>query len=279
LRILAYSDGDELIGIAPFELVDSSVRFLGDTDLFDYHDFVISSGNELDFFRNIIEWLNVNHISEVILPSVPSQSPTLNFFPELAKKDGWTSNINKEDVCPKLELPSSWEEYLLSLRKKDRHELRRKFRRLENVGSTEIVTLETHDDIAKNIDSFFHLMRESRADKDIFLTPEREEFFRHMSNVLSEKHLIRLSLLYVESKISASTICFDFEDTRFLYNSGLDHEYDNLSVGLLLTASCIHDAIDRGLKNFDFLRGDEPYKYHLGGVDQEIFGVTLLKNG
>ncbi len=279
LRILSLSNEHELLGIAPFHLVKSSVRFLGDTDLFDYHDFIIVPGNELIFFQKIFEWLNSQDVIEVILPSIPDKSTSLNFLSEISEKEGWKCIIKNEDVCPSIELPSNWDDYLSSLRKKDRHELRRKFRRLENFGSSEIVTLNDHNEISKNIDSFFYLMRESRSDKDMFLTTERENFFRNMAEKLSKEQLISLSLLYVESKIAAATICFDFKDTRFLYNSGFDHEYDNLSVGLLLKASCIQNAIETGFKYFDFLRGDEPYKYHLGGIDQEIFGVTLVKNG
>lgn len=279
LTILSCSNGQEVIGIAPFHITNSSVRFLGDTDLFDYHDFIIAPGNELLFYQKIIEWLNTKDVNEVILPSIPANSTALNFLSEVAEKEGWECIIKNEDVCPKIELPSSWEDYLLSLRKKDRHELRRKFRRLENFGSSEIITLSTHNEISNNMDSFFYLMRESRSDKDMFLTSEREHFFRNMADKLSQEQLITLSLLYVESKIAAATICFDYKDTRFLYNSGFDHEYDNLSVGLLLKASCIRDAIEQKFKYFDFLRGDEPYKYHLGGIDQEIFSITLVKNG
>ena len=252
---------------------------MGHTDLFDYHDFIIVPGNELIFLQKIFEWLNSQDVIEVILPSIPDKSTSLNFLSEISEKEGWKCIIKNEDVCPSIELPSNWDDYLSSLRKKDRHELRRKFRRLENFGSSEIVTLNDHNEISKNIDSFFYLMRESRSDKDMFLTSERENFFRNMAEKLSKEQLISLSLLYVESKIAAATICFDFKDTRFLYNSGFDHEYDNLSVGLLLKASCIQNAIETGFKYFDFLRGDEPYKYHLGGIDQEIFGVTLVKNG
>ena len=66
----------------------------------------------------------------------------------------------------------------------------------------------------------------------------------------------------------AGVICFDYLGHRLLYNSGYRLEYGRYSVGLLLKALVIEDAISERLSYFDFLRGAEPYKFHLGGQDQ-----------
>jgi CelD/BcsL family acetyltransferase involved in cellulose biosynthesis len=42
-------------------------------------------------------------------------------------------------------------------------------------------------------------------------------------------------------------------------------------------AYCIQDAIERGLKVFDFLRGEEEYKYRFGAVRTEIYNLRLAK--
>ena len=64
-----------------------------------------------------------------------------------------------------------------------------------------------------------------------------------------------------------------------MYNSGFDPAFADLSVGLLLKATTIRDAIERGLDSFEFLRGDEQYKYHLGGVDQAVYRMTVVRDG
>ena len=41
------------------------------------------------------------------------------------------------------------------------------------------------------------------------------------------------------------------------------------------TALYIRDRIDRGEKRFDFLRGDEPYKYEWGATDQLLYRLVI----
>ena len=45
----------------------------------------------------------------------------------------------------------------------------------------------------------------------------------------------------------------------------------------MLKALCIKDAIESGLIYFDMLRGPEPYKYHLGGVDGRIHRIVVTR--
>ena len=50
-------------------------------------------------------------------------------------------------------------------------------------------------------------------------------------------------------------------------------------MGLLLHSLCLRDALERGYRYFDFLRGNEPYKYRLGGADHQLYRITLSRNG
>ena len=72
-------------------------------------------------------------------------------------------------------------------------------------------------------------------------------------------------------------LCFDYDNHRLLYNSGNNHEFDYYSVGLLLHSFAIKDAIEQGMEYFDFLRGDEQYKYRLGGIDNMVFTIKVTR--
>lgn len=73
-------------------------------------------------------------------------------------------------------------------------------------------------------------------------------------------------------------LCFDHEDTLSLYNSGYDPAYAALSVGIVSKELCVKDAIESGRRAVDFLRGREPYKYHLGGKDRMVSRVKIRRN-
>jgi CelD/BcsL family acetyltransferase involved in cellulose biosynthesis len=47
----------------------------------------------------------------------------------------------------------------------------------------------------------------------------------------------------------------------YYYLAGLDPKYASYSVGNLIIKYLLEICIDKGLKEYDMLRGDEPYKY------------------
>jgi CelD/BcsL family acetyltransferase involved in cellulose biosynthesis len=92
---------------------------------------------------------------------------------------------------------------------------------------------------------------------------------------MAEQDIIRLFFLEVDGEKVASTLCFDWEGSRLLYNSGFNRDFSEYSVGLLLKVICLRDAIDQGKEYFDFLRGPERYKYQLGCNDREIYEIKI----
>ena len=279
LLLLAFQQDGETIGIAPLQRQGDTISFLGDTDLFDFHDFIIPQGYELDFYRHLRDYLLSQDWRSLYFPSLSHASPTLRHLPLFAEQEGWTCTVEQEDVSPTLALPGDWEDYLAGLRKKDRHELRRKFRRLENAGGIDIRSYTDPADVEERLDAFFALMRLGREEKYRFLTPEREAFFREMAVALAGVNVARLWFMEKDGVPVSSCLCFDYCGRRLLYNSGFDPAFADLSVGLLLKATTIRDAIERGLDAFEFLRGDEHYKYHLGGVDQAVYRMTVVRDG
>lgn len=277
LEILSIRNGDALLGIAPLMLRGDTLSFLGDTDLFDYHDFLVREGCEDDFYVALWQHIETMNWRTMELKSLRESAETLQRFPALAETDGWSANISEEDVSPYTNLQPSWNEYVAGLRKKDRHELRRKLRRLNNGNNATQYAFQDADDIAAAMPEFFRLMRASRPDKDDFLTSDREQFFTDIANELAPRSQFKLFFLELNDVRVASCICFDYNGSYLLYNSGYDPEYSALSVGLLNKALCIQDAIETGKNSFDFLRGNERYKYNLGGINQTIHELVIRR--
>ena len=275
--LLAFQDDDDLLGIAPLMRERTTLSFLGATDLFDYHDFIVPQGREDAFYPSLIEYLTSQEWSSILLTSLPEESPTVHRLPDLARAQGWSCEIEQEDVAPGIILPQDWDSYLSGLSKKDRHELRRKFRRLSSVEDVVLHAFSEPQDVRAHLDDFFLLMQESREEKRDFLTPERREFFQSMAEDLSARGMLQLYFMDIGGSPVAAAICFDYQGQRLLYNSGFNPDHASLSVGLLLNAHTLGDAIKHGGRYFDFLRGDEPYKYHLGATDRRIYRLTITR--
>jgi CelD/BcsL family acetyltransferase involved in cellulose biosynthesis len=174
-----------------------------------------------------------------------------------------------------LDLPATWEEYLGILTAKQRHEVRRKLRRLSEAGKVEYHIVKDRVVVHDSMDTFLKMFTESRTDKAVFLTAQMESFFRSLADNMAEAGLLRLGILELDTLPTAMVMCFDYNDCMYLYNSSYNPRYNSLSVGLLCKVLCIKESIQEGKKRFDFLKGDETYKYHLGGGKVPLYSCQI----
>ena len=267
--------GGAVTAIASMSKAGDDYSLVGNSDTFDYNDFVIADGAEAAFYPALLDTINNHGARRLELHSIGEDSPTLALLPDLARERGYEVQVQEEDVAPRTVLPDTWDEYLAGLSKKDRHELRRKLRRLEGHENWRWYCVSDPDEVAARMDTFVDLMRRSDSAKAEFLTDEREAFFRKMAAVTAGEGVLRLFLMEMDDRPAAASLCFDYDNVRMLYNSGHDPEYRYYSVGLLLHALCLRDALEQGYRYFDFLRGNEPYKYRLGGKDHRLYRISL----
>ena len=265
--------------IASLSRCGGDYTLVGNSDTFDYNDFIVAAGSEAAFYPALLDAIAAHGGRRLNLYSIAEDSPTLTMLPAMASARGYAVDIAQEDVAPRCILAGGWDDYLAGLTKKDRHELRRKLRRLESHPNWRWHCVSEPDEAAARMDTFLDLMRRSDADKAEFLTPEREVFFRRMAAVTASAGILRLFFMEMDDQPVAASLCLDYDGVRMLYNSGHDPEYRYYSVGLLLHSLCLRDALERGYRYFDFLRGNEPYKYRLGGRDHRIYRIALERNG
>ena len=127
------------------------------------------------------------------------------------------------------------------------------------------------------MEEFFDLMAFSGEDKSIFLNADNRGFFKDIATSLSPKGQFRLFFFEIEGTRVATCICFDYGDKFLLYNSGYNPDYSTLSVGLLNKANTISTAIELSKKQYNFLKGTERYKYHLGAKETSVFDIIISR--
>jgi CelD/BcsL family acetyltransferase involved in cellulose biosynthesis len=275
--VLTVRDGDDLIGVAPFMRKGDELRIAGDSEICDYSDIISATDQRRAVLCALFAHVDEEDWRRIVIWGVRADSPTLDLLPSLAAERGLTLTIEPEAVCPRVALPESWDAYLLSLGKKDRHELRRKIRRLSEAGQIREYTLTEPAQIADALPDFLHLHRVSREDKAAFMTPDMERFFRSICSALAAEQSILLYFLELDGRRVAAILAFDCGDEVWLYNSGFDPTYSSVSVGLVSKALMLKQAIADGKRCYDFLRGAEPYKYDLGAHDLAVFRCTLTR--
>ena len=193
---------------------------------------------------------------------------------------GWSIDVAEEAVCPTIKLQGGWDDYLASLRSRDRREVRRKLRPLRQLrGAVSFESVESAAGVHERMPEFMEMMAESRGDKAVFLTDEMRTFFERLSTSLSEAGCLRLYVMSVSGEAAAMVLCFVARNQLLLYNSGYAPKFRDLSAGLASKVLCIRDAVERGMSSVNFLRGDEPYKYELGGSDAVVRLLRLSRKG
>jgi len=267
---------DTVIGIAPLKVEGERASFIGDSDVCDYLDFVIMPGKEQDFFNVLLDHLKDEGISHLDLEPLTPDSTVISSLVDIANDRGYEVSCNPVDVSLELSLPNTWDKYLESLSVKQRHEVRRKLRRLEKAGDIDYHVLQDSEVTLKDVDIFVRLFRESRGDKANFMTPQMASFFKLLVTATAQAKILRLGFLKLDTVPVAALIYFDYNDTIYLYNSGYDPQYSYLSVGLISKVLCIKDSIERGKEKFDFLKGAEVYKYRLGGQEIPLYRCEIV---
>jgi CelD/BcsL family acetyltransferase involved in cellulose biosynthesis len=271
----AVRQGERVIGIAPLLLRGDVASFLGSTDVCDYLDFVIVPGREADFFHVLLSDLKERNIDRLDLKPVRPESTVLTHLVTMARNLDYDVSVSVEDTSQELDLPPTWEGYLETLTQKQRHEVRRKLRRLGEAGVVHYRVIADEEAALRSFTGFLKLFRESRQDKASFLTPRMESFFASLVETMGHEGLLKLGILDLDTSPVAAVMYFDYRNKIFLYNNGYDPEYSSLSVGLISKVLCIKDSLEKGRSAFDFLKGAEEYKHRLGGREVPLYACRI----
>jgi CelD/BcsL family acetyltransferase involved in cellulose biosynthesis len=174
-------------------------------------------------------------------------------------------------------LPDDWETYLANIDKKQRHEIRRKIRRAENAPiELRWYFVEDEASLDSEMDAFLKLMAYDPG-KEKFLTDVMRTQMKAAVHTAFRAGWLQLAFLEIGGQKAAAYLNFDYANQLWVYNSGLNFEMGYYSPGWVLLAYLIQWAINNGRTAFDFMRGDEDYKYRFGGVDRFVQRVQIRR--
>jgi len=240
---------------------------LGKEEVTDYGDIVAKDKRQA--WEEVVKEMKGKGLKRLQLDYVREDSETIKALKDL---QGQTLKVQEQEVALYIDLPKTWNEYLDSLERKHRKELKRKIKRLEDQNKFYQCTKET---VERDFEEFVRLHKLSDPGKNKFMSDKMKAFFWDVKTMQIDGWWSNLCFLKLEKKVVASVMCFESEEEVWLYNSGYNPEYSYYSVGLLLKSYKIKKAIKEGKKKYDFLRGGERYKYELGGKDLQLYKIEI----
>ncbi len=262
-----FSDNENFI--APMYFQKNVAYLCGGQDLFDYHDFISNQNVNKDLIKQLFDEI-LDKINLVELNSIVSGSKLHKYIMELEKE--YEINYINEDVCPIIKLPNTFENYLLQLSKKNRHEIRRKIRKFENNLEFEIVETDSNN-VEEHLIEFLRLMK-LNPEKRNFLNQSRIEFMSRVIKYAILSNTGNLTFIKIKNEMVATSFEFKNNDKLFVYNSGYNDNFSEYSVGLLNHIYNIKNKVSK-YKFIDFLRGSEEYKYRIGCINQDLITIKI----
>ena len=131
-------------------------------------------------------------------------------------------------------------------------------------------------DIDAETESFFHLMTQD-PNKANFLHPAMREQMTVTIRTAFEQNYLWLAFLEIDGVNVATSLNFDYKNKLWGYNSGVSRAHIELSPGWVLLGHVIQWCCENGRTEFDFMRGDEEYKYRFGGVNKYVIRARAIK--
>ena len=215
---------------------------------------------------------------------LPADTATAEFFLDAFTRTGLSAHRDVTAICPYCTLPATFEEYVASLGKRGRKNLRNKLRNFEERAQTASLSMASTKSEA--LDALEALVRmhqarwTARGYPGAFADPRVVRFHRAMVNAAFDDGTLRMSVVRDGDEVVAVSYDFRIGNLMQAYLSSFDPRWDDWSPGQIVRAYIIKQAIAEGATRFDFLEGTEQYKTDWCPLRREnlrvgVFGRTL----
>ena len=219
--------------------------------------------------------LLASHHDGAHLAQIPANSPLV----ELAQNSGW--QISEAEKSPVLELPNCYDAYLKMLGKNMREQIKRYPKRLEKEFAVEYSLAQTEGEVKIALDDLFRLHGarwRARGQTGVLATPKRQKFHRAVCASFLKRDWLRLWTLRCDGKPVCVLLNYFYGGRYYFFIGGFDPEYSRWSVGICLFSRVFQRAIDEGATEFDFLKGEEEYKYRYGATNRDYKTIAFFQS-
>jgi CelD/BcsL family acetyltransferase involved in cellulose biosynthesis len=185
------------------------------------------------------------------------------------------AQLLREEASPALQFTGGWEAFLASRSSNFRQQVRRKERALARTH--EVQFRLTHDParLQEDLGTLFAL-HGARWQQSVF-EGEREAFHRDFAACALKRGWLRLWFLEVDGVAVAGWYGLRFAGVDAYYQAGRDPRWDRASVGFVLLAHSIREALEDGVQEYRFLRGAEQYKQRFANAGGGL--ETIARGG
>ncbi len=278
LAIARIHAAEQTIGFAPFFVERSwkgtALRFLGSgAACTDYLDIFCRPDDALSVAHALRQWLYSEGCHETLglidlieLEGHHANAPGVTALQDVLARQGWSEEIAALESCWVVDLPPTWDGYLTRLSPRGRRRAKNAIKSLQT-GEMKFRVWDQHDDVVAQWPAFVELhqkRRHQKGESGCFAEGPFEQFLRRAAFRLAAIGQASLVTVQFKEHMIAAALQLHGRGSGFLYQTGMDSDYIKLEPGHVINALLLHTGQSTGLVEFDFLRGNEPYKARWG---------------
>ncbi|HLH32076.1 MAG TPA: GNAT family N-acetyltransferase [Terriglobia bacterium] len=287
LSILLARDKGQLVGILPVALREAQysrmmprvLELIGSGQIgSDYLDVIIAAGREPEVTAAFAEHLQQRRLMLQFSQLRTGACAVSGLANALANR-GWIAAETKLNVCPYIDLIGlTWETYLDRLGSNIRKNLNRYFRILPKNFEMRLECAKAPEaaEAALEIVMELHKKRwEVAGTSEAFQSAEVIQFHREFVRLAAGQGWLRILVLWLNGQPAASLYGLRYGPTFYFYQSGFDPAFSKHSVGVATMGFAIKTAIEEGALEYDFLHGDEEYKFHWASATRDLGRIEV----
>ena len=256
-HVVGLYEGKDLVGIMPLMISRGPWRTVRamTSGASDYLHPLAAAGYEEQAASALVSHLGeLEEVDLIDLHQLRETQPLASAF--------GASRVIEQATCLVLSLPASFEQYLASLSKSLRFDVRKLDKELFASGKARIEEIDL-ENLDLGLDVFFETHRKrwrKRGLPGAFVGTRSQRFHREWAEIAQRSGWLWLSVLHHQERPAGAIYAMRFGRACYYYQAGFDPEASAISPGSLLVGHTVRRAIGEGIATFDFLRGDEPYK-------------------
>ncbi len=244
----------------------------------EFLDLFVDPKNEMEIQRVLLKYvLEETRFRNMKLTDIPVGATSLGCLEHILQGMQAPYVTAEGEICPFLELPETLDGFYKKLKPNMRSNYRKSLNKFQESYGKIPKRTENKEGFQSDYEALF-LLHEARfkqkVEKSSFLSDKLKRFHLDAGKLFDEKGWLRFYTIKANDQIIGCLYCFAYGGKMSYYQAGFDPNYEHLSIGLILLGKSMEDAIEQGLKEFDFLRGAEAYKWRWTNTYRKTVQLT-----
>lgn len=271
MYIILVKSGKELIAAAPMMIQQTRmyglpVRRLEST--YNFHtpryDFLVKERSD-EVYRAIWGAMSAaqGQWDVIVLEQVPSDSPTVSIFDNLAQTEGWFTGRWTPTASPFIRLEPDYDAWYKRIKGTERYKLRRRLALLRELGPVDVEVITAPSEVSEAMEDGIRLEAAAwkrEAGTAIDSDPNVREFYMRLAERAADLGLLKLTFLRVGAKRIAFDYVLAYKSALYGIKIGYDPSYHTYSPGHQLLTLSLKQAFTEGFTEYDFLGGNDAWK-------------------